>query len=152
MYCPRCGSEITGTSKFCRNCGLPIEQIAGYVAGEVPPPIEAPDEYLTPRQQLVLTILLIVMSPALVAVASEMMGLDGSFAAFPAVLAPFGIVWAFFHYKATMRRRERQAVAPPRPAIQPPPVQLPPHDTNPLNAPPPRSSVVEDETRRFNQR
>ena len=32
MYCPRCGSPNTDTIKFCRQCGLALQQVTGYVA------------------------------------------------------------------------------------------------------------------------
>lgn len=32
MYCPRCGSQNTETTKYCRQCGLPLQQVSGYVA------------------------------------------------------------------------------------------------------------------------
>ena len=32
MYCAGCGAPNTDTTKFCRLCGLPLTQLADYVA------------------------------------------------------------------------------------------------------------------------
>ena len=32
MYCPRCGSPNPDATKFCRQCGLALTQLTGYVA------------------------------------------------------------------------------------------------------------------------
>lgn len=167
MFCPRCGAPINQELKFCRNCGLPISQVSSYVAtggtGNLsqPPVTQAAlTETLTPRQRLILTIVLCVMSPGIVAVIAETFGFNGDLAAIPAVLMPVGIVWAYFHYKAVMRRRtweeqqmlNQQAtgypVQPPQVSAAPSQVALPPHQTNPLTDLS-RGSVVEDETRKL---
>lgn len=175
MFCPRCGSPTHEGLKFCRNCGLPITPVSTYVAtggtaNLAPQPgsdIEA-SEYLTPKQKLVLTIALCLLSPAILAVMAEMIGVDGEIAAIPAVLMPVGIIWAVFHYKSVVRRRRAMAAYPmpqqmsfvPPPAMgatpyqhqipqhQMPQHQMPPHRTNPL-LDATRGSIVEDQTKRF---
>ncbi len=169
MFCPRCGASINDSLKYCRNCGLPISQISSYVAtggsANLAPP-SAPSlhsgEYLTPKQRLVLTIMLTILSPAIFAAIAESVGLQPGIASIPAVLMPVGIIWAVFHYKAQVRRRalERQYMTtppvatrtpqPPQAGAVPYPTALPPHQTNPLAEVPP-GSVVEDETRKLRE-
>jgi hypothetical protein len=143
---------------------------ANLSAGQ-PPPIEV-DEYLTPGQKLAITIVLLLLLPAILAVVAEGFGFDGEIVAVPAILLPVGIMWAIFHYKAVMRRRQTQAIqaANALPAQgqyiseyginlgmqQPPadaysyPQQLPQSRTNPLPEPT-RGSVIEDETQRLRE-
>lgn len=165
MFCPRCGNQINGGLKFCKTCGLPLAQISTYVAtgGTAPlsqqpqpaPPALEQLEYLTPKQQMILTILLFVFSIPAIAIVSEMLGLPEEIIALASVLMPIGIGWSVFHYKAQMRRREylrQQAMAMPMQTPQmPPPVYqaaLTPPPTNPL-ADVTRGSVIEDETRKL---
>lgn len=170
MFCPRCGSPINESLKFCRACGLPLTQISTYVAtggtanlapGQSSPAPEF-DEYLTPGQKLALMIILMLLSPGLLAMIAEATGAPGELVAIPAMLMPAGILWAVFHYKAVMRRRKAMAaqimnqvpVAPMQLAQHPPseaypyPPQLAEPQTNPL-ADVSRGSVIEDETRRL---
>ena len=163
MFCPRCGASILDGLKFCRNCGLPVTQVSTYVATggtanlSTPPEAEL-NEYLTPLQKLILTIIALVASPAIVAILADMIGVDGSFAAIPSVFMPIGIIWAIFHYKFVMRQRKQNrmlfanqpVIAQQQPAqiIDPGVPALPPTQTNPLREPR-RGSVVEDETQRF---
>ena len=157
MFCPRCSAQITEGLKYCRNCGLPISQISSYVAtggtanlAPVSPSGPLSTEDLTPKQWLAVPIMLLVLSPAIVAVFAEALNLNSELAAIPAVLMPVGIILAIFHYKAQIRRlrelQQPQGMMPPPTvyAAQP----LPPHRTNPL-ADVTRGSVVEDETRRL---
>src|SRR5438132_13585254 len=81
MYCPRCATPITETTKYCKSCGLPLTQIYSYVASggtvsltPAPPPSEP--EGLTPKQRMVLTILLFALAPAIIAVIGESLPLD----------------------------------------------------------------------------
>jgi hypothetical protein len=167
MFCPRCGSPINESLKYCRNCGLPISQISSYVAtggtanlAQSSAPGTVSNEYLTPKQRLILTIMLMVFSPAIFAAIAESLGFDAVIGSVPAVLMPIGIIWAIFHYKAQVRRREQQrqqmmtpamtAYSPQQPQVGavPYPTALPPHQTNPL-ADVPRGSVIEDETRKL---
>lgn len=168
MFCPRCGNQINGGLKFCKTCGLPVAQISTYVAtgGTAPlspqpqpaPPAVLPLEqleYLTPKQQMLLTILLFAFSTPIIAILSEMLGLPGEITALAAILTPIGIGWSVLHYKAQMRRREylrQQAMAlPMQPPQMPPPAYqaaLSPPPTNPLGEAR-RGSVVEDETRKL---
>jgi len=167
MFCPRCGASINDSLKYCRNCGLPISQISSYVAtggsANLAPQSEPgalSGEYLTPKQRMTLTIMLVILSPAIFAVLGKSLGLPPGIASIPAVLMPVGLIWAVFHYKAQVRRRrlEQQygmmapttahTPQPPQVAPVPYPTPLPPHQTNPL-AEVPRGSVVEDETRKL---
>ncbi|MCI0338448.1 MAG: zinc ribbon domain-containing protein [Acidobacteria bacterium] len=162
MFCPRCGSQNAETTKFCRQCGLPMNQLAHYVqsGGTAPLAPLPPDnigEGFTPKQKLVLTIMLFVFMPALLGVIGQGIGL-GDLAGIPAVLMPFGIVWAVFRYKNQLRRLKyqqmQQQIQQPmqqpqqyfQPQAQQPPLQSPP--TNPI-ARPVSGSVTEDETQRL---
>ncbi len=154
MYCPRCGSQNTETTKYCRQCGLPLNQIVGYVSsGGTAPlaparptasnPIGKLTEGMSPRQKMVLLILLFVFAPGIFAAA----GFD-FLAPAAGVLMVLGIVWAVFRYKAEMRQL-KQEPQPPQP--------LPPAPTPQMFAPPPTNpignqvhgSIVEDETQRL---
>ncbi|MEP7271731.1 MAG: hypothetical protein ABI882_09510 [Acidobacteriota bacterium] len=166
MFCPRCGSPTNEGLKYCRNCGLPITPVSTYVATGGTANLTANptsdieiSEYLTPKQKMILTIVLCLMSPAIVAVLAEWLGSDGDIAAIPAILMPVGIIWAVFHYKSVLRRRTRSQasmmISPPPMQYPPPQVaaapyqqQLPPQRTNPL-AEASRGSVIEDETRKL---
>ncbi|MFN0108601.1 MAG: zinc-ribbon domain-containing protein [Blastocatellia bacterium] len=175
MFCPRCGSPNPETTKFCRHCGLGLQQVTGYVASggtaQLPQPQPASANFIskatdgmTPKQQMVLMIMLMVMSPAIFGV----LGL-GSFSGISAVLMPIGIVFTVMRYKAQQRKLQQMMVpqmypppqmmppvAPyglPQPnqqsipqTYQPPVYQPSPPPTNPLKPP---ASVTEDETRRF---
>jgi hypothetical protein len=106
--------------------------------------------------------MLMILSPAIFAVIAESLGLPSGIASIPAVLMPVGIIWAVFHYKAVVRRREMErqyitmspaaARTPQTPQVGavPYPTALPPHQTNPLAEVPP-GSVVEDETRKLRE-
>jgi hypothetical protein len=172
MFCPRCGSQNTETTKFCRQCGLPLQQISGYVASggtgalmPAPPPSPIEVDGLTPKQRMALTIILIVLSPAILGVLAGITGMDlfGFLAGLVGIMIPFGVTWAIFHYKAQIRRLQQQAfqqqvmqqqMGPPQPqpmpAFQPRSYQAPlsPPPTNPL-ADQRRGSVTEDETQRL---
>jgi hypothetical protein len=114
------------------------------------PPSSKLLEGMTPKQQMVLTIMFFVFAPAILGVIGQTIGLD-ELAGIPSVLIPIGIVWAVFRYKNQMRQLEQaaqqQAYAPlslPGAAYQQP--QIPPSETNPLSAVRPRGSVLEEET------
>src|SRR5262249_60104249 len=72
MYCPRCGSQNMDATKFCRQCGLPLAQVSDYVAAggtgalaspPAPPPLLETPEVVALKQQRILTILGICISP-----------------------------------------------------------------------------------------
>jgi hypothetical protein len=161
MYCPNCGSQAAETTKFCRQCGLPLNQLAEYVArgGTAPllsQPLNQTAGGLTPKQQLVLTIMLFVFTPALFGVIGQQIGVP-DLAGIPAVLMPLGIVWAVFRYKNQQRRLREQQSHPtmqtPQQHFEPqpyqPPLQAPP--TNPI-ATPSGGSVTEAETEQLPDR
>mgnify|MGYP002784259156 CR=1 FL=1 len=178
MFCPRCGSQNPDTTKFCRQCGLGLQPVTGYVASggtaPLPPPSRSGDviskaaDGLTPKQQMILLIMMFVMSPAIFGT----LGL-GRLSGISAVLIPIGVVFAVMRYKAQQRRFHeemmmQQAMNPPIQQQMPPvatyslpqaaqePIpqtyqqpayqQPSPPPTNPLKPP---ASVTEDETRRF---
>lgn len=177
MFCPRCGSPNPDTTKFCRQCGLGLQQVTGYVASGGTAPLPQPQprpgdiiskatDGLTPKQQMILLIMLMAMSPAIFGT----LGM-GSLSGISAVLMPIGIVFAVMRYKAQQRKLQQmmaqQMYQPMQPQIMQPPVapySLPPvaqqpipqnyqppvyqpsPPTNPLK---PQSSVTEDETRRL---
>jgi zinc-ribbon domain len=118
MYCPRCGSQNTDATKFCRQCGLPIAQITDYVAtggtGALaqppsPPPLIETSEMLALKHKRALTIISVCIAPIILAIlADEVLHYD-DLAGIPFLLVPIGIVWARFRYKTQLRRlQERQ--------------------------------------------
>ncbi|MBL8188032.1 MAG: zinc-ribbon domain-containing protein [Acidobacteria bacterium] len=176
MFCPRCGSPNPDTTKFCRQCGLGLQPVTGYVASGGTAPLQPPRsgdviskaaDGLTPKQQMILLIMMFAMSPAIFGT----LGL-GRLSGISAVLIPIGIVFAVMRYKAQQRRLQEERMAqqtlyPPIQQQMPPitPYNLPqatqqpipqtyqqpvyqqpsPPPTNPLGP----SSVTEDETRRL---
>src|SRR5262245_8402105 len=162
MFCPRCGSSNSDTTKFCRQCGLPLSQVTDYVAsGGTAPLTHSPStssqitksiEWMTPKQQLVVTILLLAFAPAIFGVLGGSIGIGGGLAGIASVLMPIGIVLAIFRYSYQKRHLKQQPVQQnqAQPLLQPesynPPIVAPP--TNPI-ATPVRGSVIEDETQRF---
>lgn len=181
IYCPQCGSGMNETTKFCKNCGLPLAQLSTYVQTGGTAPLASPPtsptsepkktnflDTLTPRQRLVLLIMMFIFAPALLAILGDF---GGPFRLFRA-LVPLagllmvpGIIWAVFDY----RNRVRQMFTPPWVQAQPlppvnpqayqmppaqaqqppyqPPQSLPPQRTNPLTDV--HGSVVEGETQRL---
>ncbi|HKQ77014.1 MAG TPA: zinc ribbon domain-containing protein [Blastocatellia bacterium] len=116
MYCPRCGAQNIDTTKFCRQCGLPLAQITGYVstggtgALQQPPSFSAPPpfqftetaEMLALKQKKIMTILSICIAPIIIAIIGDWLNVD-EFAAIPFLLIPLGIAWAVFRYKTQLR-------------------------------------------------
>jgi len=189
MFCPRCGSPNPDTTKFCRQCGLGLQPVTGYVASggtaklSQPQPQPAPTdlvsratEGMTPKQQMILLIMLMVFSPAIFGT----LGL-GSLSGISAVLLPIGIVFVVMRFKAQKRRLQeaqmqemmmrqqmyphasqmlpQQQMPPVAPYSLPQPGQQPiqqtyqplvyqpsPPPTNPIKQP---LSVIEDETRKL---
>lgn len=193
MFCPRCGSPNPDTTKFCRQCGLGLQPVTGYVASggtaqlPQPQPLAQPapsdlvsraTEGMTPKQQMILLIMLMVFSPAIFGT----LGL-GSLSGISAVLLPIGIVFVVMRFKAQKRRLQeaqmqemmmRQQMMYPQTSQMPPHQQMPPSvpyglpqpGQQPIPqtyqppvfhqpAPPPTNplkppaSVTEDETRRL---
>jgi hypothetical protein len=120
MYCPRCGSQNTDSTKFCRQCGLSLAQVMDYVAAGgtgalVQPPISPPphltetSEMLALKHKKTLAILSICIAPITWAIfASNILGID-ELAAIPFMLLPIGIIWAKSHFKMRLRQlQERQ--------------------------------------------
>jgi hypothetical protein len=182
MYCPRCGLQNTDATKFCRQCGLPLAQVSDYVAaggtGAIarppsPPPMPETSEMLALKQQRILTILGVCISPVILAILADEVFKVGDLAGIPFLLIPIGIVWARFRYKMRLRLlQERQLQdyynyqqSMPQPSPAPKLILQPQTDqpqlaqsaqsdaprTNPLPDPSP-GSVVEDETRKFSER
>jgi hypothetical protein len=117
MYCPRCGSQNTDTTKFCRQCGLPLAQVSDYLAAggtgalarpPAPPPLIETSEMLALKHKRILTILGVCIAPIVFAIIADALKID-DIAGIPFILVPIGIVWASFRYKAQLRRlQERQ--------------------------------------------
>jgi hypothetical protein len=118
MYCPRCGSQNTDATKFCRQCGLPLAQVSDYVAAggtgalarpTGPPSLPETSEMLALKQQRILTILGVCIAPVVFAILADEVFRVGDIAGLPFLLVPIGIVWARFRYKMQLRRmQERQ--------------------------------------------
>lgn len=143
MYCPRCGSPNNDTTKFCRQCGLALQQVTGYVASggtaPLPPrpttspsPLAQVTDGLTPKQKMILTILLLAFSPAICGTLGAVTGLEsvgGALAGISAILMPIGIVFAVMRYKAQKRLMEQammQQPMYPQMPMQPMQHQMPP--------------------------
>ena len=118
MYCPRCGSQNTDATKFCRQCGLPLTQVSDYVAAggtgtlAQPPPSAFPEtsEMLALKQRRTLTILGVCIAPIVFAILANEVFKFGDISGIPFLLVPLGIVWARFRYKMQLRRlQERQS-------------------------------------------
>lgn len=118
MYCPRCGSQNTDATRFCRQCGLPLTHVMDYVAtggtGALSQPLAPPlmpetSEMLALKQKRILTILSVCIAPIVFAIiADEVLNFD-DIAGIPFLLVPIGIAWAAFRYKMQLRRlQERQ--------------------------------------------
>jgi hypothetical protein len=120
MYCPRCGSQNTDATKFCRQCGLPLAQVSDYVAaggaGAIarppspqPPPLLETSEMLALKHKRILMILSVCIAPVVFAAIADRVFRIGDIAGIPFMLIPVGIVWATFRYKMQLRRlQERQ--------------------------------------------
>src|SRR5262245_36656710 len=118
MYCPRCGSQNTDATKFCRQCGLPLAQVSDYVAAggtgalaspPSPPPLPETSETLALKQQRILTILGVCIAPIVFAILADEVFKVGDLAGIPFLLVPIGIVWARFRFKMRLRLlQERQ--------------------------------------------
>jgi hypothetical protein len=116
MYCPRCGSPNVDTTKFCRQCGLPLAQLTDYVAsgGTAPlsqanlpnlaQPVTQSLEGMTPRQKMALTIIGMTMLIPFSGIVGEALFDAGEIAGLLSVLLPFGIIWAVFHFRNQARR------------------------------------------------
>ena len=179
MFCPRCGTQVTETTKFCRSCGLPLLPVNNFVSsgGTMPltpgmaeePPSRNPLTNIfgdfTPKQRMIMTIIALVFSPAIFAVLGEALGsrfLGEAMPAIAGVLLVPGIIYAVMRYKNQERKMaQRQAMPPlaqpiitpqqfsPNTTYQPP---IPPQYTNPLaDSPVMRGSVTEEETQRLPQ-
>ena len=182
MFCPRCGSQNTDATKYCRQCGLPLAQVSDYVAaggtGAIarPPaqPLPETSEMLALKQQRILTILGVCIAPVVFAILADEVFKFGDLSGIPFLLVPIGIVWARFRYKMRLRLlQERQLQEyyaqhhQPMPQQAPTPKLILQPQTDPsqmaqlaqVDAPrtnplpePSPGSVVEDETRKFPER
>lgn len=179
MYCPRCGSQNTDTTKFCRQCGLPIAQVMDYVAtggtGALaqppsPPQLIETSEMLALKHKRALTIISVCIAPIIFAILADEVFHYDDLAGIPFLLVPIGILWARFRYRMQLRRlqerqlqefyerQQRQQAMPqqstgPKLIIQAPSAQpqAAQLDTPRTNplAEPAHGSVIEDETRKF---
>ena len=150
MYCPRCGSQNTDATKFCRQCGLPLAQVCDYVATggtgalarpTAPPPLPETSEMLALKQQRTLTILGVCIAPIVFAILADEVFRVGDIAGLPFLLVPLGIVWARFRYKMQLQRMQerhlheyyaQQHQPAPQPAPTPKLIIQPPTDPSQL--------------------
>jgi len=145
MYCPRCGTANTETIKFCRQCGLPLMQVSGYVATGgtsplvTPPQIQQPSapvqlpetsEMMGLRQKRALTILAMLILPVVLTIIGEEVFNAGEIFSILFLLIPLGITWAVCHYKTQLRKLQekqlQQHFAGQQPYYQPLPTQAAP--------------------------
>ncbi|MBK7597364.1 MAG: zinc ribbon domain-containing protein [Acidobacteria bacterium] len=110
MFCPRCGSQNTDTTKYCRQCGLPLTQLTGYVAtgGTAPlqplPPLQQASsalskmtEGLSPKQKMVIENSAFRLLPAI-------FGALGELIPFAVRLAPVaGVMSDFRHFMVRLQ-------------------------------------------------
>ncbi|MGH9936712.1 MAG: zinc-ribbon domain-containing protein [Blastocatellia bacterium] len=122
MYCPRCGTQNTETTKYCRQCGLPLAQVGSYVAAggtgalaqppsyPAPPPFQFTEtaEMLALKQKRILTILSVCIAPTIFAIIANEMFKADDLAGIPFLLVPLGIAWAIFRYKTQLRQLQEQ--------------------------------------------
>src|SRR5262245_14378858 len=122
MYCPRCGAENSESTKYCRQCGLPLSQISGYVetggtralspppGHSAPPPVQFPEtaEMLSLKQNRILMILSVCIAPVIFAIIANELFKADDLAGIPFLLVPIGIAWAMFRYKTQLRRLQEQ--------------------------------------------
>jgi hypothetical protein len=150
MYCPRCGSQDTDATKFCRQCGLPLAQVNDYVAAggtgalarpATPPSLPETSEMLALKQKRTLTILSVCIAPIVFAILADEVLRMGDIAGLPFLLVPLGIVWARFRYKMQLRRMQerqlqeyyaQQLQPAPQPAPTPKLIIQPPTDPSHL--------------------
>lgn len=162
MFCPRCGTQNPETTKFCRQCGLGLASLTGYVAtggtgaltgppssmsgpmAAPPVPIQLPEtsEMLALKQKRAMTILACAILPVVLTIIGEEAFNVGDILAATFLLIPLGITWAIYHYKTQLRRlqeeqmRQYYAGAPQSGYAPPMPAfQAPP--AQPQLAPPP---------------
>jgi len=192
IFCPRCGTSNLQRVRFCRQCGLAMAPVTGYLTGEAPDALLRPElknnaqselkpharllASFTPRQKMVLSIILTVISPALFGV----LDLD-ELTPLAAILMPFVIIFVVFYFRNQTKPQPPTKLAGttsvpdsisvnPRTAplyVPPPPqpgaaieaafdtdrrLELPAERLNvssPANLTP--GSVTEEETRKLNQ-
>jgi hypothetical protein len=174
IYCPRCTAEINDRVKYCKNCGLLVETLHAYVAGEGNNPLPPKSQcssgtILTPLQRLILTLVISASVPAALAVCFALLGdqfqvLNDStkqvFLTLMVVSEVFAlpiVVWAIFKYVV----QKRSLQPPTLPAASAPESFLPSlaaaksdsllssPTTNPLAAAAIGVSVTEEETQRL---
>ena len=151
MFCPRCGEQNNETTKYCRQCGLPIAQIGGYVAtggtgaltqpsgNSAPPPFQFTEtsEMLALKQKRILTILSVCISPIIFAILADEVFKVGDISGIPFLLVPIGIAWAMSRYKTQLRRLQEKQLQQyyAQRNYQPAPLQTP--GANPVFQPQP---------------
>ncbi|MGH9768268.1 MAG: zinc-ribbon domain-containing protein [Blastocatellia bacterium] len=156
MFCPRCGVQIVETTRFCKSCGMALAPVMDFVASGGTRSLS--DSGLTnalsgfsPAQKIWLVTLLLVFSPILLLV--------GPF------LVPIAIVWMVLRHSEKKRHPGAPAAIPgyfQQPQIHPSPTnplygsqpsaQQPALQTGSLISGAAPGSVVEDETRRLQNR
>ena len=173
MYCPRCGSQNTDSTRFCRQCGLPLAQVMNYVAAggtgalnqpslpPPPPPLMETAEMLALKQKRILTILSICFAPIVFAILSEELFNNSSLVPITFLLIPIGVVWAKFRYRMQLRQlqerqwqeyyeRQQNQQAPPQQATGPKLIIQAPSVQQPLGQPQfeaPRTNPLAEQSR-----
>jgi hypothetical protein len=154
MFCPKCGVQIIETTKFCKSCGLSLGPMTDFVISGGASPLGASElttalSGFSSGQKVWLATLALIFSPVLLL-------------AVP-FFVPIAIVWMMLRYN--LQKRSLAAPAAVKPGnFQQPQLQLAP--TNLLQESRPSAqqpvaanrsiisdaapgSVVEDDTRRF---
>ena len=175
MYCPRCGSQNTDTIRFCRQCGLALVEVNGYVTSggtsSLLPHPNLPPETFTLKQKKVLAILVSIFGPIGLATFLTSLGANEDSIPLFMLAIPFLITISVMYFNNRIRyQQQMQNVAQPLPPISQQ-AYVPPHpqawlqapampvnavpmsdvprtapNTNPLAQP---LSVTEDETKRL---
>ncbi|MFN0085030.1 MAG: zinc-ribbon domain-containing protein [Blastocatellia bacterium] len=135
MFCPRCGTQNSENTKFCRQCGLGLAPLSGYLErggtgalasppAQKPPPLnpgQLPEtsEMLALKQKKVLTILAMCILPIVATILGEELFNGGEFLSVGFILLPLGITWAIFRYKTQLRRLQEEQLRQYQAAAQP---------------------------------
>jgi len=155
MFCPSCGAKNSVEQKFCRACGMNLEQTALSVreqmGDEALLQIDAEQRKLERFGNVVFTgfgIVLIVGICALIGYVLQQMVFSGTRPLFGVLLAAFiifaGMALTYVIWNESLKEKREKLKTPRELPTPDPNLQLPPRDTNDLI---PVPSVIEDTTK-----
>lgn len=144
MFCPQCGQQqVSGEVRFCSSCGLPLNVVAGVLAGggQLPQPmLMTGPRKLSPRQKgirqgTMLMLSVTVVVPIVIFLGVAMLGLPGELIPLAGAVCVMGGVLRML-YAMLFEEGEQQGVFPNVAQNYMPPAQ--PHHF----APPARNSAL----------